>query len=205
MFILDQNSFGDATLDNVAQFVDFWSHFDNQTPNTYPANEPICYLDELHLNCDLTEENIRNLLRWKSPRHLTHVNQRGVPNQLVERAVVGMGTINQFRRHEITHERFLLFARGVFPTGVVYRAFLFHIGLPAEYPIWDQHVARVHALLTRRENDVGWSHYTEYCAWFAHLKGRLDINTEATGDNVQRAKRLDSALMAYGQFLLRYA
>jgi len=89
-------------------------------------------------------------------------------------------------------------------SGAVYRAFLFHIARPADYPIWDQNVARVHALLTERNNDRDWQHYSDYRRWFTELKKLLNIGRHPTRNNMRKAKRLDSALVAYGQFLKRY-
>jgi hypothetical protein len=203
MFILDQLSFANNEFGNIDSFVNNWSRFYNETPGDTNGN-PINYLDELNLNADLTIGNIQRLLRWKSPRHLTHENQEGEQNEKVQRVIQGIGTINSFRRGEVTEGDFLGFTANVFQNGFVYRAFLFHIARPADYPIWDQHVARVHALLTHRENSVNWQHYTDYRVWFTILKTALNISDELTLENIGSTKRLDDALMAYGQFLAKY-
>jgi hypothetical protein len=203
MFVLNQEAFADNTLGNIDGFVNCWSRFYNETPGDTSGN-PIDYLDELNLNANLTEENIRRLLRWKSPRHLTHENKLGRQNLKVQKILQEIDTINSFRRQEVADEQFLDFTANIFSNGFVYRAFLFHIARPSDYPIWDQHVARVHALLKHRENTGDWQHYTDYRTWFAELKTTLNIGNELTEDNMRRTKRLDDALMAYGQYLARY-
>jgi hypothetical protein len=52
--------------------------------------------------------------------------------------------------------------------------------------------------------DGDWDHYEAYRVWFDALKPPLGINNELTLENVSRAKRLDNALMACGQFLNKY-
>jgi hypothetical protein len=132
------------------------------------------------------------------------VNKRGELNPKVQKVLDKIETINSFRRQEIPEGDFLDFVRKIFASGAVYCAFLFHIARPADYPIWDQHVARVHALLTKRSNDGDWHHYEGYRSWFTELKTLLKIGHNSTRGDIQKAKRLDSALLAYGQFLERY-
>jgi hypothetical protein len=69
MFTLNQKAFADNSLENIEDFVSCWSFFYKETPSDR-SGDPIHYLEELYLNENLTEENIRKLLRWKSPRHL---------------------------------------------------------------------------------------------------------------------------------------
>ena len=198
MFIPDQKGFGDNTTENLESFVSYWSQFYIETPNDI-YDKPINYLAELNFNENLTEENVQKLLRWKSPRHLTRINKDGKENSKVRKAISGINTINKFRNNQITDRDFLCFTGDVFPNGFVYRAFLFHIARPVEYPIWDQHVARVHAHLTNRENTVDWSHYESYRSWFANLK------TALKSEDMAKTKRIDDALMAFGQFLAKYS
>jgi hypothetical protein len=205
VFILGQNAFGDARLHNIQEFVKYWSQFDQRVVRDDATHGPISYLDELHLGGGLTTENIRKLLRWKDPQHLTHVTKGGESNPKVQKVLANIAVINSFRRQEIPYSDFFDVVSEIFRSnGAVYRAFLFHIARPTDYPIWDQNVARVHALLTRRKNDRGWKHYTDYLQWFTRLKTLLAIGHDSTRENVQKAKCFDSALLAYGQFLKRY-
>jgi hypothetical protein len=143
-------------------------------------------------------------LRWKSPRHLTHESKEGKQNSKVQKSLEGIEIINKFRNLQIADQDFFNFTGTVFPNGFVYRAFLFHIARPADYRIWDQHVARVHARLTNRANTIDWEHYENYRTWFANLKIALKIERELSKESMQRTKHLDDALMAFGQFLANY-
>jgi hypothetical protein len=203
MFILDRKAFSNNTAENIDAFVNCWSSFYNETPGDVDGH-PINYLQELNLNKNLTEQNIQKLLRWKSPRHLTHENKDGKQNSKVQKSLKGIETVNSFRNKQITDNDFLDFTGTIFSNGFVYRAFLFHIARPAEYPIWDQHVARVHARLTNGKETVDWEHYENYRIWFANLKITLKIENELSVENMQKTKRLDDALMAFGQFLMKY-
>ena len=96
MFILEENAFGDARLDNIGEFVNCWSQFDRSLVSDEVTHRRISYLDELHLGSDLTKENIRKLLRWKDPQHLSHANKRGTPNPKVQRVLAKIEAINSF-------------------------------------------------------------------------------------------------------------
>ena len=211
MFILNEAAFGDRTAENIREFVDYWSKFYTYSVSDNDTQEPISYLHELCLGGVLDRANIRKLLRWKSPRFFTDVSAQGVRNQIVEQILERTDLFNALRKDPNQTLKFDAFVREVFRTGrAVYRAFLFHVARPVEYPIWDQHVARVHALMRQRLNAEDavtddWNQYEAYRNWFSELKGKLGINSELTSENVRGAKKLDSALMAYGQFLKTYA
>ena len=206
MFILNNEALRDSNAENISAFLSCWSEFYKFAETDNVTGEPISYLDELHLNGDLDAENIRKLLRWKDRRRFTHPHANGDPNHKVIQIIEHTELFNEFRRGVQTAE-FCAFVRRVFRTDrAVHRVFLFHIARPIEYPIWDQHVARVYALLSRQRIDTKkWDHYEAYRKWFNDLKAPLGINNDFAAENVSRAKKLDDALMAYGQFLNTYS
>ncbi len=95
--------------------------------------------------------------------------------------------------------------RHVFRIGIVWQLFLFHIARPWEWPIADRHVFRAYAALFNASVPTTLSDFEQYKQHFERLAQALP-RLEAT-DRVsitRRNKRLDNALMAYGQFLLKY-
>jgi hypothetical protein len=56
--------FKDYDLSNAKEFVEFWSEYYNEdTLKVCNSDKVISYIDELNLQNDLTEENIKRLLR----------------------------------------------------------------------------------------------------------------------------------------------
>jgi hypothetical protein len=206
MFIFTQEQLLSPSLDNLHEFVACWEKFYNYAPTDSEGIYLIDYISELSIGNNLTNEHIISLLRWKSPRHLTHQTRDGTRNPKVDAVVSIAKNINEFRNNKITCKEFFSISQRVFQSGYVYRAFLFHIARPFEYPIWDQHVARVHSLLTNRENSEDWEHYRNYRNWFYGLCQAMGVvRTKQNEANLRKIKRIDSALMAYGQFLSSYA
>ncbi len=137
MFILDKSKFGDLDLTNAEQFVNLWSHY--YESNLTDENE---YLKELNINNDLTEENIKKLLRWKSPRWLAEKN----PN--VKKVIEEIESINDFRHNVTSEDEFLkIIRKKIFSDGLIYPIFLFHIARPYQYPIADQNVFIAYSIL----------------------------------------------------------
>lgn len=62
MFILKPDAFADDDPKNLEEFVGCWRVFDNQTPNDQVTRKPIRYIDELNLDGDLSNQNVRRLL-----------------------------------------------------------------------------------------------------------------------------------------------
>ena len=203
MFILPQKAFQDSDSKNIHEFVKSWSHFYKYSRKDL-SGKRICYLDELCLGADIKLENLRNLLRWKSSRFLS--GKTSDSKAKIGQIEKGLDTLNAFRRDDVLVE-FSKWASDVYPDDkrVVLRAFLFHIARPTEYPIWDQHVARTFAVLRGRAFCVDWANYADYRNWFADLKTALGSGETRTVSDMREIKRLDSALMVYGQFLAKYS
>jgi len=90
----------------------------------------------------------------------------------------------------------------VFPNGLVWQIFLFHIARPHAYPIGDQHVFRAFRLHRHNQDPENWEFYQNYRAYFADIANACGVACEPA--NVVELKRIDSALMVFGRFLKKY-
>ncbi len=90
----------------------------------------------------------------------------------------------------------------IWENGAVYNVFLLHVATRGDRPLIDQHVWRGYCYLTRREKRCEFPTYQasaakcylEYEAWF-----------QTVIDSGIKARRLDKALMAFGQFCSSFA
>ena len=207
MFVLDVDKFSDSNPENIVEFVEFWSHF-YAGGAIKIANEkkPIEYVTELNIGNDLTEENIIRLLRWKSPRHLTHIKlsgkNKGLPNPKIDKILSNRDKLNKFRNLRITPEEFENIVDEFFSYGIVYKAFIFHICRPLEYPIADQHVFRAYKFHCQKELLEDWSGYRKYIKYFKKLIQAYEPLVKR--NQLGSRQKLDQALMVYGQFLSEY-
>jgi len=205
MFVLDKQTFWGADTTTLTRFVECWEQFYKNSPK-------IDYFAELNIDGNLSEENISLLLRWKDPRLLTHpkaTTEGRFPNELVVRVLNQRDELNRFRRAEITTEEFTKKTGEIFETGIVWRLFLFHIARPWEWPIADQHVFRAHKILFGVDKPKSIDEFTKkYKACFERLaqdfRCQSGIDDSDRKEVVRANKRLDNALMAYGQFLSVY-
>lgn len=201
MYVLDPKSFGGYEADSVSQFVKFWEQF-------YRGDDK-SYLAALNLNADLTEDNLINLLRWKSPRMLTHRRQSdGQKNPRVERVLQHALAINSFRNGDISADEFEIVTVAIFPSGIIWQLFLFHVARPVDWPIADQHVFRSYSKLFGRPAPNSIQTFPAYADSFNLLARQfftdLKVNSEDHYASVAAKKRLDNALVAFGQFLAKY-
>lgn len=207
MFILSKSDFKEFNITNVNSFVECWSKYTNAPANEFGSKKSIDYFSELNLGGELSESNVKKLLRWKDTKYLTEIIQsgdsKGQENPRVLKVLENIDSINQFRNGIICQESFEKITEKIFKTGVVWRAFLYHISKPLEYPILDQHVYRVYRYHVKsnksEEKLVDINQYIEYCDYFKKL-----VNEYRAINDIYKLKSLDSALMAYGQFLNRY-
>ncbi len=216
MFILNVKQFGDFDFTRAKQFVDYWSkQYSYDSVKAFDSDEVIDYIDELNLGNNLSEQNVKRLLRWKDPRMLTEKilsgPRKGSENKKVLKVIEKREQINKFRRGEIGVNDFKNETKKIFPNGFVWRIFLFHIARPFEYPIADQNVFRAFSTQKLTKTPEDWSEYQQYMDYFFQIaiysgdivekpKGHeLDIK-----EIVKRLKRVDDALFAFGQFLSSY-
>jgi hypothetical protein len=191
---------------SARSFVDFWSKFYVDEIRVAGTEERIDYFTELNIANDLTEENVRRLLRWKDPRLLTHRildgPKKGEDNPKVVKVLDCLGLINQFRNDQTTEANIQRTTEHVFTDGIVWKAFLLHIAKPHIYPIADQNVFRVWSLHTGLKNDQTWATYASYCDCFSQIA--IAVGVDWTVQNIRQLKRIDDALLVFGQFLDSY-
>lgn len=210
MFFLNLERFTDFNADELNQFVNCWASYyrysvKKMTLSGKVSDEEIDYFSEINFNNDLTQENVINLLRWKDPKYLSnHIlsgPNEGSSNDRVDRVVDKLSELNQFRRSEITSDDFKKITSQFFPNGIIWEIFIFHICKPLSYPIADQHVFRSYHYHNNCQLNDGWEKYEKYRKYF---HGMFKMMPETIGDELHRRKKLDNALMAYGQFLKKY-
>ena len=130
---------------------------------------------------------------------------KGNDNQRVKRVLERLDDINSFRRGEIAEAEIRGVADSVFHSGMAFRVFLLHIAKPHIYPIGDQHVFRTYALHTKKPAKWslnGWKAYDEYRHYFYSIADAMGI--PRTTGNIKDLKKIDNALMVFGQFLKSY-
>lgn len=210
MFLLNREEFRGVNTSIVADFVSCWERYYRNPISVSPTNNvAIDYFSELNLFGDLTVDNVTLLLRWKDPRMLTHpkATDGTTDNPRVVRVLNHIDTLNAFRHGNINQEAFTKVTRKIFPNGPIWRQFLFHVARPWERPIADQHVFRAHAALFGIDIPLTPDGFQLYSSNFMKLARHLDPTMTDSADYsaiVALHKRLDSALMAYGQFLSAY-
>lgn len=223
MFILDKNKFGDCNLSNAKEFVEFWRYYYPLDRTTiFKEKELISYKDELNLKNDLTDKNIKRLLRWKDPHWLTEKILSGPKkdedNPKVMKVLKELKSLNEFRYGQIHEDVFLEKIKNIYPDGFIWRIFLLHICRPHEYPIADRYVFNAFSSLTEpknRKTPKEWNVFKEYYFaykefFFTIAKSAGIVTQEPKGyennifDIITRLKQVDNALFAYGQFLETY-
>lgn len=212
MYVLDRKAFRALDTSRIKQFVECWERLYRGSVRLSNSPELIDYFQELNLSHNLSEQNTTRLLRWKDPRMLTHPKQDsdgiGAPNPRVERVLAKLDRINEFRSGALSQADFAEITHEVFPNGIIWQLFLFHIAQPWRWPIADQHVFRAHSLLFNSPAPNSIESFRAYTDQFHTMAKRLreDLQVDENDLNgvVHANKRLDNALMAYGQFLQAY-
>jgi hypothetical protein len=206
VFTLENANIAENSLDNAPDFIACWNQFYEYHIRIHGGDIDVDYVAELGIGHELTEENCRRLLRWKDPKFLTHKIQSG-PNQgqlnpRVERTTAVLPQINLFRRDRLSEDDFKICTGNVFPTGLVWQVFLFHIAKPHIYPIADQHVFRVFCLHRDVASPRNWDFYQQYREYFGQIAERCGIALLPA--NVHALKRIDNALVVFGKFVKAY-
>jgi hypothetical protein len=206
MFTLDPDQIAEFRMERAHAFVAFWRQFYNYRVTVLDESALIDYHAELNVGRELTDENVRRLLRWKDPHQLTHRiisgPNAGHDNPRVLKVLRHLDALNGFRRGGVSEDEIRRTVAGIFPNGIVFQVFLVHIAAPHVYPIADQHVFRACSLHTRQAIQHTWDGYLFYRRYFNGI-------AEATGVQCAPAslpdlKKIDAALMAFGQFLKSY-
>jgi hypothetical protein len=99
MYTLNLADVAHFDLDKAHAFVEFWSRYYNDSITVFESQDKINYFAELNVGNDLTEENLRRLLRWKDPHYLTHIHKETrEENPKVAKALKQLTAINLFRQ-----------------------------------------------------------------------------------------------------------
>lgn len=215
MFILNKKWLNEFDLRKARQFVDYWREHYRYEIKVYNSSEIIDYLKELNLGNRLTEQNVKRLLRWKDPRMLTEEilsgPNQGKNNQRVMRVIEKLDKVNDFRFGRMNEYEFLKETNNIFPNGIIWQIFLFHIARPFGYPIADQNVFRTYCKQNPIEIQEDWDGYMHYVDYFFQISISAGIITgKPNGDEhniekiVSELKTVDDALFAFGQFLNLY-
>lgn len=203
MYTPDINEISEFNIRDISQFVEFWSPLANIKVFEHGNPAEIVYLSELNIDADLTENNIRKLVRWKDPLRLTQPvmtdSDNGRSNPKVEKILKSIKSLNDFRHDVLTDDEIRKVVAEIFPNGVVYPVFLLHIAKPHLYPIVDQHVFRSYSVHKKVKFEITWETYDDYRKYFSELASGLGI--EEVSANVSQLKEIDNALMSFGRFL----
>ena len=200
MFTLNRNDFRGADTNRLVEFVECWER--------YYGGDDDEYLAALNLGNDLTKQQIARLLRWKDPRFLTQRNKDGSPNQRVERVLERTASINDFRNGRIDAHEFENITHSIFPNGIIWQLFLFHLARPKDWLIADRNVFHSYSVLFKADIPDSIVAYRSYANEFQKLGSlfRSAMRTDNTDlkQVVMANKHLDNALVAFGQFLATY-
>ena len=121
--------------------------------------------------------------------------------------------INKFRESSIGTgiDDFKRVTKEIFPVGFVWPIFLFHIARPHEFPIADRNVFKSYSLHKQAKIPENWTEYENYIDYFFQVAIAANIVSEKPrGDEsnligiVKELKRVDNALVAFGQFVYSY-
>ena len=213
MFVITRSLLREFDINKAREFVDYWS-----SPHTfasvkcYDSDEEVNYIEELNIGNRLTEQNIKRVLRWKDPRMLTEKilsgPDEGKDNKRVLKVLERRDDINLFRESSIGIGDFKRVTKEIFPVGFVWPIFLFHIARPHEFPIADRNVFKSYSLHKQVKIPETWTEYEDYIDYFFQIAIAANIISEKPQGNesnlieiVKELKRVDNALVAFGQFV----
>lgn len=207
MYVLDTGSFSEFNPTKADAFVKHCSRYHSYDVKKERAEKNIDYFIEINEGHELSQDNIRHLLRWKDPKYLSHTiksgSNKGTTNPRVMRVLEILDYMNKFRSGTMPVTEFRKITCPLFPNGVIWEIFLFHICRPLEYPIADQHVLRSFDVHTNNRTPLSWEKYNEYRAYFDTLKSNC---TKHDGlRELYAVKRVDNALFEFGKFLKNYS
>ncbi len=187
-------------------FVDFW---ESLYPTRFRSEEDYrlaeeCYSKNVKDVEEITEENLRALFKWKHGQDWEKASWK--KKSTFQKAIDNLERLNEFKHFQrVTDaqvEGFLRFLSRI-TGGRIYKPFFFHICRPLEFALYDQHVYRgwqflIHSELKEVPNDF--EVYKQYNRFFAEHAQKIDSD-----DRWEARRRLDKALMAFGEYLKRNA
>jgi len=216
VFIPNSNQLKEFDLNKARQFVGYWGElYSYDSVKCFNTEEKIEYIKELNIGYQLTENNIKRLLRWKDPMMLTEKilsgPYKGRANPRVSKVLDSRESINEFREGNSSKEEFKKVTKEIFPNGFVWQVFLFHIARPFEFPIADRNVFQSFSVQKQTKLPGDWEGYQNYVDYFFQIAIAANIISEKPkGDEpnlkdiVRELKKVDNALFIFGQFLNSY-
>lgn len=170
----------------INQFIACWSKFYN-----YGGIDDYF----MHItNNPLTEENIRELFKWKNGMRLSDKKDISLETKIMSK----LNIINALRsREEITFQCINENFRGI---SAIWRIFVAHIIRPEQFPIFDQHVYRAMKYLQTRTVEELKNNDKLKLQIYEHeyLKFYNSFASEA-----DHYKIFDEAMWAFGKFLIQ--
>jgi len=120
-------------------------------------------------------------------------------------------SLNDFRHGRIDENSFLEIVKEIFPTGLIWQVFLFHIARPYEWPMAGRNVFLAFSIQTNNKIPEDWEGYQEYKGFFfnvAKSAGIIDRQPKGNENNISEIvwalKKVDNALFIFGKFLNDY-
>jgi uncharacterized protein YuzE len=152
---------------------------------------------------NLKEENLKALFEWKLDRKIERVARNY--RRAFEKARMKIGELNKFKHHSLTEEDFLHFLSNEITNGPIYQPFFFHICRPLEFALYDQHVYRAWQFLVHWEIKEVPNDFKAYKQYNEFFSKQAQVLATSLNDRWIARRKLDKALMAFGQFIKRNA
>jgi len=209
LFILDNRTgsefFGGQEIFSIdpLKFYQFWGEI---SPKTESLNEQEKYFNNINLNEELTDENIKELLQWK---------QQHFVKEYWKTLVKIKEDINNFRHRELSNRfgpEFFEFYNKIAPIsteGPIIIFFIIHIAKPLDYPIIDQHAIRAYIFLKEgvirsisalKKEDLAKNDF-EFFKCYVDFFMRLIAECRLPMNDINSHRNVDRALWSCGRYL----
>jgi len=209
LFILDNITgsefFGGQEISSIdpLKFQQFWGEI---TTEIGRLNEQESYFNNINLNEDLTDENIKELLQWK---------QQHFVKKYWKTLVKIKEHINNFRHRELFDPfdpEFIEFYNKINPIsteGPIIIFFIIHIAKPLVYPIIDQHVIRsfiffkegiIRSISNLKKEDLAKNDF-EFFKIYVKFFMRLIAECRLPVNDINSHRNVDRALWRCGRYL----
>ena len=208
LFILDNikgsEFFGGQEISGIdpLKFQQFWEEI---TAKIEKYNEER-YLNNVNLNKDLTDENIKELLQWK---------QQHFVKKYWKTLVEIKEHINKFRHRDLSEKfgpDFIEFYDRIAPIsskGPIIIFFIIHIAKPLVYPIIDQHVIRafkffkegvIHSISNLKKEELVKNDF-EFFQLYVQFFIKLIDACKLPANDIRSHRNVDRSLWSCGKYL----
>lgn len=177
---------------SLREFVEFWSRAYD------PTNEHF-YSDHVRKS-EFSEDDVVQLFVWKNGTVLSRAKMESLTNKIISK----LDVINALKRSfdENTFEQHFA------SLTAIWKSFLQHTIAPNRFPIYDQHVFRAYHFLTTGVITEMEDHLEaipisklELVKYAFYLNRYVPFAQQLSQDGDLPLKKIDEALMAFGQFL----